>query len=1197
MARKIAAFILCLICIGWTVPVKTTFSSPDSPQYAVPAVHDKASLAYACEDEVHLEAEMKPPLTASLAYACEDEVHLEAEMKPPLTASFAYACEDEETPDSIEATEERHQQLKTVEPADNQEGRPETEIIVIPQNEYNQDKEPDTETIAIPESERRQENFEIPPETDEIIMPDDFDDSNDADDSGDPDETANQDDMTDAVQTPEPDIEPEPEHNMITEVKLGYHEPVKAIPGQAVTLAFPVQVVDGEDTYDSNRSAEGRIIPYHTGLSYEEFDQTVAGWLKQVSVQLDIQAIDSPFDTGVVLPAASGVVDGGKNKGYAVFGPLQISHQAYPGEYTLNISVLYDGAEQQSQWTLTVAEAGDVSLAAYQAPMGSIGGTMTLAIPLRYTNGSLVCETNRDEYGNVLPYSQNTGSAAYHQQVAEELDTLYVQIASNQQQDFPLDMSAPHARQDVIAEGEGANRGYAVFDQLRVLSGAEPGEYDMRLDVIWQDNTGVTRSKQLTVPFNIIYGDSVIVFTWAELEDAVSNASGPSTIYLGWCTGMTGQGDGWEPGATVNNGTIYMTNGGASNGAAHAVTISRSGVTIVGRDPRNGQQVKLIGNGSNSKMTLSYSGASNLQEFTMRDVFMDGQHGTAPDNGCIESIGDARREVTLVNCTLIGSEIIRLNSPALNTTNYNSSHVTLIDCDFSVTSDREVMVIRTGRVDVFGDNLWTRKNTVATTRALIWQISGGHFNIHSGASLIASTDYSFVYNNEFKSYFTVDGYFELNINMHNTLSKCYGMTNVENNVVQKLESLIIGSAGHLRISHSASAANINFASLYADNLTVKEGGRLEIYTQASGMSCFRGTTVDINLPEFVIMEHNADNRAVFYLDTNGSVTLKTSVINAWQDGSKHIWNNADLKPFTVFRKIGTNAASTVTGLETGFSGVNSGAALPGQSHQLTGATFDITGTNGHIQRLVLADYGVRINPETAYSASPSIAGFTPPGFKGTIEVREYAMNRQSSPPALGNGGVPLQTVQLTIPPQAFHTGTNGGNAFFTNASNRVYALCARTDIHSPYAVEAHLYQDMTQKLELVTVPSSLSFGTVPISGKYKLLDPEDGTEISVFNSYIGKSWTLSASATDMVSASDTTLAGGLVFVDPANGELTFLTEEVVIAKRSQNDPVEKTIAWETGQGLLLQLDPYAGMIDETYTATITWTLTLDDTHD
>ncbi|MCL2867744.1 MAG: hypothetical protein FWF47_08320, partial [Clostridia bacterium] len=108
-------------------------------------------------------------------------------------------------------------------------------------------KQPDSETIIVPESERHQENFEMPPETNQITAP------SDADDSHESDETAKLDDTTDEVPSPEP------EHNTITEVKLGVHEPVKAIPGRTITLAFPVQVVDGEDTYDSNRSAEGRI--------------------------------------------------------------------------------------------------------------------------------------------------------------------------------------------------------------------------------------------------------------------------------------------------------------------------------------------------------------------------------------------------------------------------------------------------------------------------------------------------------------------------------------------------------------------------------------------------------------------------------------------------------------------------------------------------------------------------------------------------------------------------------------------------------------------------------------------------------------------------------------------------------------------------------------------------------------------------
>jgi len=354
-----------------------------------------------------------------------------------------------------------------------------------------------------------------------------------------------------------------------------------------------------------------------------------------------------------------------------------------------------------------------------------------------------------------------------------------------------------------------------------------------------------------------------------------------------------------------------------------------------------------------------------------------------------------------------------------------------------------------------------------------------------------------------------------------------------------------------------------------------------------------GTKANINLPDFVIMENSNTTRAMFAPSTN--VTIQTSVVNCWKtSGAKYIWNNSDLIPFTV---AVTGTTASISNLETGFSGANSGAALPEKNAMLSAATngaFAINNNNGNIRRLVFTRFGAKIDPDTVYFTSPYVAGIVPAGFQGKMEVREYTMAARTPVPVLGNGGEPLQTVIPNIAPPVFKTGSDWNPAFM-NASNRVYAICSRSDLLSSDFVEAHVYQDNTEKLELRNVPSDLSFGTVSISNSYQLIDHPPGWGITVFNSYAAASWSLRASTMPMCDGMNI-LTEALVFIDPKTGKMTALSSaDLVVAAKEIGDLMgEKTITWNAGEGLLLQLDPYAGTMGDTYNSTITWTLVLEE---
>jgi len=571
----------------------------------------------------------------------------------------------------------------------------------------------------------------------------------------------------------------------------------------------------------------------------------------------------------------------------------------------------------------------------------------------------------------------------------------------------------------------------------------------------------------------------------------------------------------------------------------------------------------------------------------MQDVYMDGNHTSNTGNGCIYATGGGSTDVILTNCTLSGAGILNLTNSAADTNGYNSNSVTLNGCDLTVSHSGEVLTIKTGRVNLYGDNRWTRKNS-GSTGAMLGQIDGGHFNIHQGASLIASTDHYFVRNGGYKSYFSISGKIDMTANSSDP--SCHGMTHGSESILD----LQIKPTGHLKITHEATAAASGLASLYATKIELAEGGRLEVYTRAPNTACIKGTLVDIELPEFVIIENTNNGQPMFDLGL-GRINIQASVINCWKtDGAKYVWNNSDLKPFDVAVTGGLVAAEL---LESGFSGVNSGAALPEKNAMLSAANgaFDVTSANGGIRRLVFTTgFSAAIEPNTVYLTNPYVAGSVPAGFQGTVEVREYRMADWTPYPVMGNGGKPLQTVFANVTSSIFKTGSDW-NAAFMHPDNRVYVICSRTDLLLSNTVEAHVYLDFKEKLELRDVPSTLSFGSVPISTLYQLLDPPDGWGLTVFSSYATASWSLYASATPMTNGINT-LNDTLVFVDPKTGRMTPLSSaRLEVAAKAAGEPLGiKKISWDTGEGLLLQLAPLAGTAGDTYGSEITWTLELED---
>lgn len=131
-------------------------------------------------------------------------------------------------------------------------------------------------------------------------------------------------------------------------------------------------------------------------------------------------------------------------------------------------------------------------------------------------------------------------------------------------------------------------------------------------------------------------------------------------------------------------------------------------------------------------------------------------------------------------------------------------------------------------------------------------------------------------------------------------------------------------------------------------------------------------------------------------------------------------------------------------------------------------------------------------------------------------------------------------------------------------------------------------------LEFKTVPSLLAFkNTVIPTVKTTVSRQESDWSIVVADSRIKSSdWNLYASIENpFTSANNNTLKDALVFIDEKSQSFTLNSEPTeVYSGKSVLSPTDTTVKWSENQGMLLDINPQ-DIMDESYSTTITWTLT------
>lgn len=139
---------------------------------------------------------------------------------------------------------------------------------------------------------------------------------------------------------------------------LGAYEPPQGKAGEAITLVFPLDLLFDGQHYLSNWSAvEPDTEAYDPDAAPDVYDQTIAALLDYAEIQVaDNQPDGLPLDTQVLTNVR--VIDGGINRGYAVWADIPLAQEAMLGEHSLNLTLRWrenetDAQEQETHITAT----------------------------------------------------------------------------------------------------------------------------------------------------------------------------------------------------------------------------------------------------------------------------------------------------------------------------------------------------------------------------------------------------------------------------------------------------------------------------------------------------------------------------------------------------------------------------------------------------------------------------------------------------------------------------------------------------------------------------------------------------------------------------------------------------------------------------------------------------------------------------
>ena len=952
------------------------------------------------------------------------------------------------------------------------------------------------------------------------------------------------------VDRPSPTATPAPTEAIafaLEELAIGDIDAPQIAEGETFALHLPVVFAYDEGLWHSNSDENGNLLPYAPA---NEYDQRFAEMIRELQLSVsDTQADNCPLSEES-RSASAYVIKDGKNEGYAALDALQARAEATAGMYPVQFDIswkLADGTNGKMTTSIDIdllATQGEVDLGTYETPVGQIGAPMVMAIPIAYTrNDGVSYESNEGTDGQTIAYGEGN---SFDQAIAEELSEVTLQIAAVQEADFPLDQTTLSGSKAVLANG--VNEGYAVFDSATARGDAAPGTYSVNVELAWRNANGQSESK--IVPFSIEltgaigYADGVIVFTYQELKNALNGTMTDSlgqpydTIYLGYCDVVT------EPGETVNNGVIQLGTTGA--------TVPRS-VTIVGTDPRNGRRVKLV-DVTSSAITDTIRASTAGITLTLQDADVQGNNYYGILHSSVDGV-----TLNFNNVNYTGRQMA-YNRGAGGLVNIRDCNIRI---QYSSAASQEVA--EACEVRLSGNVQIDKVDSESTAFSLFWLTgSPNKLTVEPGATVTANTVNYFTYNSANSS--TI-------IDIQGTLSVTSGSGNTGcfTYADQWLNSLTVGSGGSLTLTHNGTA----YESLRTNNLTV-DGTFIIDRASASTRYCIAAVGVgtwNFNNPSYARMNNPGGRLMSGVAGTTANINTQAATL--WKSGAanQYIWNNNDMRPYTVTLSGATPSVSIVD-LDNGR-----GAALPAYAPMLNATNFSVRNAT----QLVFGRYELTINEESVYRGSTQITGSFSRGVAPVIH--EYALDAP-------NGNITTR-VQLQFSSGSGSYAATMNPGLESTSLTRVYALA------EDGFLEVQVYRDPKSIVELVSVPTEIDFGMVQVPSTSIIVprgSGSDNMEVVVLDTRDTGSWTLELQATTPLtqSGSNDVLNDALVFVTGGGATINSLLSPLVIHQQTTSTtmPVQTALSWVDAEGILLQLQPLEGLPGDPYTGAMTWTLTV-----
>lgn len=772
--------------------------------------------------------------------------------------------------------------------------------------------------------------------------------------------------------------------------------------------------------------------------------------------------------------------------------------------------------------------APELSLGEYIIPELMPGEAFTLELPISLTYQGQVYLSNLE----ALP----DASTDYDQTIAALLKEVCVRVyAPASYASLPLADTADISA-DLIADG--INHGYAVLSGLRIREDAEPGTYSLPVTFHWQENDpdALPHTMVTSIRFAVRPSETALVpfagVPWNGGVIVYSYGELRQAIKDGYEMIYLGYNE-------ENQGVIRYTDG-------LGIAIARS-ITIDGHDPLTGQSIQLVDWNAQGTTNGLYAAASGLT-ITLRNMTATGYNYY----GLMYGSGQTGIDLRFENVAFTGRQMAH-NEGA-------GSTVTFTGCDIAIAnvgSGTEQEVAETTAVTFYGRN--TIRRTGPQDNSLFWLKGNGSrtLTITAGAQVdMQTTDYMIYAETSSATKLIVHGRLTL------TTTGSRGSATFTD---QYLGSVEVSSSGQLTIHHQNTVQptlSVGSLSVSGGLTLTRTGSTLPLIAVTSGGS------IRFDAPSRVQL----DNSGGALIRTRaGTATMQwtTHALNRYSGGSlADIWNNAALTTFDIAWTATTTGGTinAVTGLEQGSKGAAIGARALGN-----GAINLMSDT-----KLVLGYATLSIDP--VYSGDTAVQGTASVG--ASIQVAEFAYSAEAGLGAL------LQSRQTTSDGR-FSTE---GNPFADpiRHTSRIYAIA------EAQSLTVHVYLDVQAgSPRFVEIPPQITFETVALSGQDQLIHRTDTDwRIVIYDpATMGLGFALYARVdAPLTSSSGDVLADGLVFI--GEDGLGVLTGQDLLIAHGEPFSGEGTytIQWDADHGLLAHLRPFAGVTQEEYAATISWTL-------